>query len=285
LPRPASTPAPRKTPSKPRIPSRSQGVVSGIYGKGQAKPGQQAHYSALSDARRRASLRHHAIRHHHQNYAARKNCGSASNWSVTAQSRTAPPDSLTAEANSSGSGPSMTALAARTFGHRWNRNAVFRHSIPNPPRADDSTGSTLRSPSSCRYVRRWSCLRHGSLRCQSLAAHAHGPWNYLGLPTRGHHCRRCSVRDCLLRRSLKAAGFVRVGSGERSRPYCWETLGDPLFVRPSGPPTGCWCSSCVQAYGQPPLRERCAPRPSGFPPTLAVFDAQSCSSRQTNSDE
>jgi hypothetical protein len=258
-----------------------------IHGKkpGQGKPNQPAQYSALSGDHHRHAIRHRHVKRHHQNYAARKNCGSAPNWSVTAQSMTAPPDSLTAEANSSGSGPSTIVMAARTFDHRWNRNAVFRHSAQNPPRADDSTGSSLRLASNCCYARHWSCLRHGSLRCQNLAGHARGPWKYLGLPRRGHHWCRCSVRDCLPRRSSKAAGFVRVGSGERSRLYCWVTSCDPLLVRPSGPQTSCWCSSCAPAYGQPPLRERCAPRPSGFPPTLAVFDAQSCSPRRTNSGE
>jgi hypothetical protein len=238
----------------------------------------------ISGDHHRHAIRHRHVKRHHQNYAARKNCGLAPNWSVTAQNMTAPPDSWTAEANSSGLGSSTTVMAAGTFDHRWNRNAVFRHSIQNPPKADDLTGSSLRLASSCRYVRHWSCLQHGSHRCQNPAAHARGPWKYLALPRRGHHWRRCSVRDCLPRRSLKA-GSVRVGSGERSRLYCWETLSDPLLVRPSGPQTSCCCSSCAPAYGQPPLQERCAPRPSGFPPTLAVFDALSCSPRQTNSGE
>src|SRR5580698_4756876 len=84
-----------------------------IHGKkpGQGKPNQPAQYSALSGDHHRHAIRHRHVKRHHQNYAARKNCGSAPNWSVTAQSMTAPADSLTAEANSSGSGPSTIVMA------------------------------------------------------------------------------------------------------------------------------------------------------------------------------
>ena len=87
----------------------------------EGEPGRQTQYSALSGARRHASLRHHP------NYVARERCDLAPNSSVLAARRIATPGSSTAEANSFGSAPSTTSLAARTIACCSNSFAMYHH--------------------------------------------------------------------------------------------------------------------------------------------------------------
>ena len=127
------------------------------FRRGQGEPGRQVQYLALSDARHHASLRHRAIRHHHQNCVAPKSYGLAPNSTALVPSRTASPGSSTAETNSSGSAPSTTSPAARTIECCLNSIAMYRHSSQNPPRPGDPTDSCWRLASNCRFVFPRSC--------------------------------------------------------------------------------------------------------------------------------
>ena len=146
--------------------------------------------------------------------------------------------SIAATDNSGSEDPSSPRTAAGMTG-RLNlnlntANAACRRSNRNPPQVVDRSDSKAPVAGRSRPRQRL-CCSGGSCCYRSLAVRVLDPWNCLGPPSFVYCWRRWPLLDCSPRQPLKAAGFVKAGSGDSPRLYCSAASGDYPLERCGSP--------------------------------------------------